>query len=144
MKFQGDVIITDPMYIIPRNNEDDWHTCEYGENLEALGITTYITHDRGDCAGQDLLDGDLFEQGIIRVKGSFGHDSCMVSVMLLSEVLAYNPNALEDVGKGNYALIKQFDGDVTVEDFDKNPETWECWRFRFRGNKHLVTGNGDD
>ena len=144
MKFQGDVIITDPMYIIPRNNEDDWHTCEYGENLEALGITTYITHDRGDCAGQDLLDGDLFEQGIIRVKGSFGHDSCMVSVMLLSEVLAYNPSTLEDVGKGNYALIKQFDGDVTVEEFDKNPETWECWRFRFRGNKHLVTGNGDD
>ena len=144
MKFQGDVIITDPMYIIPRNNEDDWHTCEYGENLEALGITTYITHDRGDCAGQDLLDGDLFEQGILKVKGAFGHDSCMVSVMLLSEVLAYNPNALEDVGKGNYALIKAFDGEVTTEEFDEAPDTCECWRFRFRGNKHLVTGMGDD
>ena len=69
MKFQGDVIITDPMYIIPYDKETDWHDCEYGENLEALGITTYITHDRGDCAGTDLRDGDLFEQGIIKVKG---------------------------------------------------------------------------
>ena len=144
MKFQGDVIITDPMYIIPNDREADWHACEYGEHMEALGITTYITHDKGDCAGQDLLDGDLFEQGIVKVKGSFGHDSCMVSVMLLSEVLAYNPAALEDAGKGNYALIKQFDGEVTVEEFDEDPDTCECWRFRFRGNKHLVTGMGDD
>ena len=144
MKFQGDIIITDPMYIIPDDHENDWHTCEYGENLEALGITAYITHDRGDCAGQDLLDGDLFEQGIIKVKGSFGHDSCMVSVMLLSEVLAYNPTALEDAGKGNYALIKQFDGEVTVEEFEEDEDTCECWRFRFRGNKHLVTGCGDE
>lgn len=144
MKFQGDIIITDPMYIIPYDSENDWHTCEYGENMEALGITTYITHDHGDCAGQDLLDGDLFEQGIIKIKGSFGHDSCMVSVMLLSEVLAYNPTALENTGKGNYALIKQFDGEVTVEEFEAPPESCECWRFRFRGNKHLVTGCGDE
>ena len=144
MNFQGDVIITDPMYSLPDYSEADWHACEYGENMEALGITTYITHDHGDCAGQDLLDGDLFEHGIIKVKGSFGHDSCMVSVMLLSEVLAYNPNALEDAGKGNYALIKQFDGEVTVEEFDEDPDTCECWRFRFRGNKHLVTGCGEE
>ena len=144
MNFQGDVIITDPMYSLPDYSEADWHACEYGENMEALGITTYITHDHGDCAGQDLLDGDLFEHGIIKVKGSFGHDSCMVSVMLLSEVMAYNPNALEDAGKGNYALIKQFDGEVTVEEFDEDPDTCECWRFRFRGNKHLVTGCGEE
>ena len=144
MKFQGDIIITDPMYIIPYDKEADWHTCEYGENLEALGITTYITHDRGDCAGQDLLDGDLFEQGIIKVKGSFGHDSCMVSVMLLSEVLAYNPKVMDQLYPGNYALIKQFDGEVTVEEFEEDEDTCECWRFRFRGSKHLVTGCGDD
>ena len=144
MKFQGDIIITDPMYIIPDDRENDWHACEYGENLEALGITTYITHDRGDCAGQDLLDGDLFEQGIIKVKGSFGHDSCMVSVMLLSEVLAYNPSVMDQLYPGNYVLIKQFDGEVTVEEFEEDEDTCECWRFRFRGSKHLVTGCGDD
>ena len=144
MKFQGDIIITDPMYIIPHDQENDWDACEYGENMEALGITTYITHDHGDCAGQDLLDGDLFEQGILTVKGSFCHDSCMVSVMLLSEVLAYHPKVMDQLYPGNYALIKQFDGEVTVEEFEEDEDTGECWRFRFRGNKHLVTGCGDE
>lgn len=66
MKFQGDIIITDPMYILPHNEKggEDWHACEYGENMEALGITTYITHDKGDRAGEELLDGDLFERGV--------------------------------------------------------------------------------
>ncbi len=140
MKFQGDVIITDPMYIIPYDSEADWHDCEYGENMEVLGVHTYITHDRGDCAGQDLLDGDLFEQGIRKKKGEFCHDSCMVSVMLLSEVLAYNPAALDELGKHCYTVIQDFDGEVTVEEFDEDPETCEHWRFRFKGNKHLITG----
>lgn len=144
MKFQGDIIITDPMYILPMEADADWHACEYGENMEALGITTYITHDRGDCAGQYLLDGDLFDRGIRQIMGEYGHDSGMVSVMLLSEVLAYNPNALEDAGEINYALIRGFDGEVTVEEFEEDPETCECWRFRFKGNMHLITGWSDD
>ena len=144
MKFHGDIIITDPMYIIPHDREADWDDCEYGENLEALGIHTYITHEHGDCAGQALLDGDLLEQGIRKVQGEFGHDSCMVSVMLLSEVLAYNPHALKDAGTGNYALVKAFDGEVTVEEFEEDPDTCECWRFRFSGNRHLVTGWPDE
>ena len=144
MKFQGDIIITDPMYIIPNDCEADWHDCEYGENMEILGISTFITHDMGDRAGEELLDGELYEQGIKKKIGAFCHDSCMVSVMLLSEVLAYNPAALDDLGKHCYTIIKDFDGEVTIEEFEEDPETCECWRFRFQGNKHLVTGWEDE
>lgn len=34
-EFDGDIIITDPCYIIRKENEmteDDWHYCEYGEH----------------------------------------------------------------------------------------------------------------
>ena len=42
MKFKGTIIITDPCYII-KDNTDDWDKCDYGENLEALGFTNYIS-----------------------------------------------------------------------------------------------------
>ena len=142
MKFQGDIIVTDPMYIV--SSEEDWHACEYGENMEELGITTYLTHDRGDCVGSVILDADLLEQGVRKTVGEVCHDSGMVSVLLLSEVLAYNPTALEDAGPNNYALIKDFDGEVTAEEFEEDPDTCECWRFRFRGNRNLLTGESDD
>lgn len=91
MKFKGDIIITDPCYIIKectvqspnpddymsretytkpateyteeekkqvakwqkasdayfkaRREDDDWSKCEYGQNMEALGINTYLTSD---------------------------------------------------------------------------------------------------
>lgn len=41
MKFKGDIIITDPCYII-KDNSDDWNKCGWGENMGILGFTTYI------------------------------------------------------------------------------------------------------
>ena len=32
-----------PCYIM--KEDDDWATCAYGENMEALGITHYMTRD---------------------------------------------------------------------------------------------------
>lgn len=32
MKFKGDIIITDPCYIIKK----DWRKCDYGDNMAAL------------------------------------------------------------------------------------------------------------
>lgn len=40
-EFDGDIIITDPCYIIRNENgitKNDWHYCEYGEYMERLGI----------------------------------------------------------------------------------------------------------
>lgn len=42
MKFKGDIIITDPCYII-KDNSDDWDKCGWGENMGILGFTTYIS-----------------------------------------------------------------------------------------------------
>ena len=50
MKFKGTIVITNPYYIMRAEHhgttlttEDDWDTCSYGENMEALGINHYIT-----------------------------------------------------------------------------------------------------
>lgn len=42
MKFKGDIIITDPCYVI-KENAEDWDKCGCGENMKALGFTTYIS-----------------------------------------------------------------------------------------------------
>lgn len=41
MKFKGTIIITDPCYIM--KEDSDWSKCNYGLNIEALGIYNYIT-----------------------------------------------------------------------------------------------------
>lgn len=43
MEFKGDVIITDPCYIIKDNENNDWKKCGYGECMEALGIEHCIS-----------------------------------------------------------------------------------------------------
>lgn len=67
MKFKGDVIITDPCYIINKDNEDDWEKSEYGQDMESLGIKTYLCSDteygdwscttvRDSAKAQEVLD----------------------------------------------------------------------------------------
>lgn len=43
MEFKGDIIITDPCYIIKDNEDNDWKKCGYGECMEALGIEHCIS-----------------------------------------------------------------------------------------------------
>lgn len=90
-EFDGDIIITDPCYIIRNENgitKNDWHYCEYGEYMERLGIKNYLTHDTiyGDW-GCTVFDSDTKKP-----LGHFCADAGLVSVFLLDEVLAYNPN----------------------------------------------------
>lgn len=42
MKFKGDIIITDPCYIIKKDS-DDWSKCGWGESMSVLGFTKYIS-----------------------------------------------------------------------------------------------------
>ena len=90
MEFDGDIIITDPCYIMRENNElteNDWSACNYGEDMDALGITHYMT--------RDTLYGDwsctTFDTDTKEVIGQFCADAGLVSVFLLDEVLKYNP-----------------------------------------------------
>lgn len=95
MEFDGDIIITDPCYIIRASHhgttpitDDDWGACGYGENMEVLGIRHYMTRDTlyGDW-GCTVYNTDTKEQ-----IGQFCADAGLVSVFLLDEVLQYNPD----------------------------------------------------
>ena len=109
IEFNGDIIITDPCYIIEEADSDDWDMSCYGENLSCLGINAYMTRDTiyGDwsCTTFNSDTGDII--------GRFCADSGMVSVISLDEVLAYNPSFNYHVTKPwTTTLIKNFKGTV--------------------------------
>lgn len=114
MKFKGTIIITDPCYVIREENEltgDDWCACEYGDNMEKLGIKNYLTSDTeyGDWGCTTYKDnGDEI--------GEFCADAGLVSVFLLDEVREYNPNIDEWIETHPWCVttIKNFDGDVDI------------------------------
>lgn len=116
IEFDGDIIITDPCYIIRAEHhgtkpltDDDWYACDYGSNMEALGINTYIT--------RDTLYGDwsctTFNTDTNEPIGEFCADAGLVSVFLLDEILKYNPD-YDDHIKNKWAAtwIKDFKGTV--------------------------------
>lgn len=114
-EFDGDIIITDPCYVIRKENElkgDDWHACDYGNYMEILGIKNYLTHDTiyGDW-GCTVFDADSEE-----IIGEFCADAGLVSVFLLDEVLAYNPKFNYHTDKKwTTTLIKDFKGTIKIE-----------------------------
>ena len=137
MYFKGDIIITDPMYIV--KSEEDWHRCEYGENLEALKISTYITSGNGDEFASDVISLDTPER-----LGEFGSDSCMVSVMLLSEVRGYNFDFDKDLGKHCYTIVKDFEGEVKLFELEEDDGTGQRLYFMGRGNINFRTDFFDE
>jgi len=133
MKFKGDIIITDPCYLmkqIPWPNRDnfdtneqydlaigeyhrldDWEKCEYGDSMHVLGFTNYIVEPTmyGDwsCTTFDSYGKKL---------GNFCADAGLVGVFLLDEVLKYNPEYDDHIKNPRaVTLIKDFDGDVHIE-----------------------------
>lgn len=110
MKFKGDIIITDPCYIIKKNS-GDWGKCGYGDNMKALGIENYL------C--RDTIYGDwsctTFNSDTKEAIGEFCADAGMVAVFLLDEVLAYNPDFdFYETKPWTTTLIKDFDGDIEI------------------------------
>lgn len=79
-----------------------------------------VTFEEGDCVGGILVD----EAG--NALGEFCTDSCVVSVVLQRDMLAYAPEVLAALPKHCYAVISDFDG--TVERID-HPED-EYWTLR--------------
>lgn len=95
MEFDGDIIITDPCYIMRAEHhgtapltDNDWDACECGDKMEVLGIHHYMT--------RDTLYGDwgctVFNTDTEKAIGEFCADAGLVSVFLLDEVLKYNPD----------------------------------------------------
>ena len=115
-QFDGDIIITDPCYIShgldESRRDDDWKECNYGENMEILGIHNYITNSTiyGDWSCH------TFEKKTHKILGRFCADAGLVSVFDLNEILNYNPKYNDPVEKPwTVTLIKNFKGRVWIE-----------------------------
>ena len=200
MEFDGDIIITDPCYIIKEHDESDkpqlsdyqiftnhgddgidannvrlsktfeerikdfqrdltewrkshpydWDICDYGENMEALGIHNYMT--------RDTLYGDwsctTFNSDTGEAIGEFCADAGLVSVFLLDEVLKYNPEFDYHINRPwTTTWIKDFKGTVQFvvvytdgyyEDdttYHKKGEHWEDYSVQVVGHGvNKVTG----
>ena len=134
MRFKGDIIITDPCYIMRQDHYDeDEEKCNGYENMEKLGINHYLVRDTiyGDWSCT-TYNSDTKEE-----IGEFCADGGMVAVFLLDEVLKYNPNFdLYNTRPWTTTLIKDFDGEVEFEvirtegvyeddtEYHKKGDTW--------------------
>lgn len=156
-KFKGDILITDPCYIIKKvdktycpdimnyfsydditkypdydglcskqmeeerlkyykdlnkwdNEHDDWAKSNYGFKCECLGIKNYLTND--------TLYGDwgctTYNKDTNEILGEFCADAGLVSVFLLDEVRAYNPDIDNWIKNHSWCatVIPNFEGTV--------------------------------
>lgn len=144
MKFKGDIIITDPCYIIKKNS-GDWGKCGYGDNMKALRIENYL------C--RDTIYGDwsctTFNSDTKEAIGEFCADAGMVAVFLLDEVLAYNPDFdFYETKPWTTTLIKDFDGDIEINIihiegvYDDDTE-WHSKGDKWEDNEVRVIGKGN-
>lgn len=92
-------------------NISDWEKCECGEEMEVLGINTYLS-DRtiyGDWSCS------TFNSNTKKKIGDFCADAGMVAVFLLDEVLRYNPDFDYHTDRPwTTTLIRDFHGTVEL------------------------------
>lgn len=144
MKFKGDIIITDPCYIIKKNS-GDWGKCGYGDNMKAIGIENYL------C--RDTIYGDwsctTFNSDTKEAIGEFCADAGMVAVFLLDEVLAYNPDFdWYKTKPWTTTLIKDFDGDIEmkvihIEGVYDDDTEWHSKGDKWKDDEVRVIGKGN-
>lgn len=107
---------------------DDWDRCNYGYELENLGLSTFLSASTiyGDwgCSTYNLDSKKII--------GQFCADAGMVGVFLLKEVLKYNPNFDYHVKRPwTTTLVKDFHGIVELNLNRKNNN-------RFHSNPNMV------
>lgn len=116
--FKGDVIITDPCYIIKKNT-DDWEKSSCGRDMKKLGITNYLCNSTiyGDWSCT------AYENATNKKLGNFCADAGLVAVFLLDEVLKYNPDFDYHKEKPwTTTLIEDFDGYISIDVNTTNSE----------------------
>lgn len=91
-----------------RENVTDWERCDYGDNMEVLGINNYMT--------RNTIYGDwsctVFNSDTKESIGQFCADAGLVSVFSLDEVLKYNPDYTFDENGWSETVIRDFKGTV--------------------------------
>lgn len=139
--FSGDIIITDPGYLM--KSYDDWHLCNLGDHIDKLGFTNYMV--------RDTIYGDwsctTYNSDTKEVIGHFCADAGLVGVFLLNEVLKYNPGFDYHINnKHTTTLIKDFEGTVrftVTEEFYEYNKNEQCTEYVVRvigHGKNKVTG----
>jgi len=106
MKFKGDVIITDPCYIL---TDEDYKKSNYGSNLHECGFTIYLVANTGFGDWDNFIETENGQN-----LGDFCADSGQVCVVLKSEVEKYG-SKLFTYADYCYATIKDFDGDIEID-----------------------------
>lgn len=127
------------------NNISDWELCNYGEDMEVLGIKNYICRDTlyGDWSCT-TYDADTHEE-----LGEFCADAGMVGVFLLDEVLKYNPDFNYHIEHPwTTTLIKDFDGEIDFEIIHTEGVYEDNTKFHNKGDRWeddsvIVVGRGN-
>ena len=116
---------------------DDWDKCDFGENMEVLGIHNYISESTiyGDWScttyqteeepkellesilrvlNDNLEDDEPFVPYEGKDIGGFCADAGLVGVFLLDEILAYNPDWKSWIEEHSWCatIIEDFEGEV--------------------------------
>lgn len=139
--FSGDIIITDPCYLMKKRN--DWYLCGLGDHMYKLGFKNYKV--------RDTIYGDwsctTYNSDTKEVIGHFCADAGLVGVFLLNEVLKYNPGFDYHINnKHTTTLIKDFEGTVrftVTEEFYEYNKNEQCTEYVVRvigHGKNKITG----
>ena len=124
-KFDGDIIITDPCYIM---KDGDWERSNYSDNMR-IRYTTFNSYTKEKI-------------------GEFCADTGRVSVILLDEVMKYNPEFDYHINKPwTTTLIKDFRGVVEFvvvheEGIYEDTTRWYKKRERWEDDSLQVIGKG--
>lgn len=138
MKFKGDILITDPCYIV--KDEAAWDLCQYGEEMQKVGMKTFLTAFTEDEDTQVVFNTNTNEK-----LGEFCSDSTAISVVLLDEALAHNPDFKKDIKERPYiaCIIKKFDGDIEIVE-SQGEDNEKIFTFVGKGNINFHTAVVDE
>lgn len=104
-KFNATIIIGDPCMMV--KSEEDWETCDYGEQMDKLGFKNYLSVEFDEDA-PDVVD----DKG--NVLGSFCTDSSMILVVPFDDLMKYNPDFNVHIEyPHSCTIIENFCGEVT-------------------------------
>jgi len=98
MRFDGDIIITDPVYITTMS---DWDKCKNGGDMSLLGFENFLV--------TSTLCGDwicFIRSQENKTIGRVMADSGQVGIFLVNEIKKYN--------KGMYSMIKESNAEATI------------------------------
>lgn len=161
LSFKGDIIITDPQYIMRQyttpqpercfypddaayktamldwefSHPDHWALTNFGTNLELIGLTRWLNQDTYYGAGQY----SCFDATDNRI-GRFCTDSGIIGVYKKREVENYNPD-WKDYITSPYkcTYIPKFNGIIYTVNFNDGDDVYSDIRIIGRGNMNFYT-----